>query len=68
MVLRSGCAFGGDFYAKQGKVATTGSSRATAFFTYRYLHVSARSSTGGLLHLDLAGGGVGFFSFAGTFR
>lgn len=42
MVLRSGCAFGGDFSAKQGKVATTGSSRATAFF---YLSLSSRVST-----------------------
>lgn len=71
VVLRSGCVFGGDFYAKQGKVATTGSSRATAvFFTYRYLHVSARSSTGGWVGSctwTLLAAGLAFFPLLARF-
>lgn len=67
VVLRSGCAFGGDFCAKQGKVATTGSSRATASF---YLSLSSRVSTQlnrGSCTCTLLAAGLAFFPLLARF-
>lgn len=68
VVLRSGCAFGGDFYARQGKVATTGSSRATAVFLLIAIFTCQHAAQpGGSCTWTLLAAGLAFFPLLARF-